>query len=371
MSSEGSRRDTLKLSSVCRQWRYIALSVPEIWSKFLLDAFFTPHILHIFLERSKPLQLHIFVGAWTDEQLQVLSSVADRIACMTIFNDCNFLQNQFPNLVRLVLALGPKTDHKKRPASVESLSTSPQFSQLREFCFLSISAAPLHPILDMPAGFPALQKLEVLCEDDSSWDSVVINTSNTLVSLVLHARPTCSTHDFSFPQLRHLQITCSGGQIQLVLDLDAPRLESVELGSRVGGGHGIDIQLQNPRSVKQLFVEHQSLDLALYPALQKLWIYGHTDYNQKTLSLLRHQITLCPELQAIFYRGQSQCWETNHGEDEYSRPESALSAIADVVRETGRDVKVGEFGPTELELPGSVRGNVGIPLIMILFYCHD
>jgi hypothetical protein len=371
MSSRGSRRDTLELSSVCRLWRYIALSVPEIWSKFLVDDFSTPYILHIFLERSKPLPLHIVVPQVSgDELLEVLSTAAERIVCMTIINSCRFLQNQFPILEQLVLVMSSEADHKNRIPGLKSLSKATQFSQLRELCLISISAPPLDSILDVRGGFPGLQKLEVVCEDGSSWDTVVLNASNALVSLVLHLRPTSSVHVFSLPQLRHLRIINTGGQIELLLEFDAPCLESVEQGEGVGGAY-IEIRLQNPRSVKQLCIVHDPLDLTLYPALRKLWIDCQAGYNDEILPSLRHQIALCPELEAVFYCGPSQCGEINDEEDEYSRPESVLSAIVDVVRETGRDIMVKEFCPTELELPGSMRRNVCTPLIVIRFYCHD
>jgi F-box-like len=371
MSSQGSRRDTLELSSVCRQWRYIALSVPEIWSKFRLGASFTPYILSIFLERSKPLPLHIFISNdSSDEQLGMLSSAADRIACMTIFNSFRFLQIQFPILERLVFVMSPEADYRR---DVESFSKALQFSQLREFGFAGASFPSLDRILDMSGGFPGLQKLEVLCMDDSCWDSVVRNTSNTLISLSLHVYSTSSAHDLSFPQLRHLQIKNRGGKAQLLLDLDAPQLESVEQGHLVGKEYGIDIQLRNPSSVEQLFITFQPLDLTLYPALRKLWIYDLADYIHvhEILASLRGQITLCPEIEAVFYCGQSRWEKTNDEEDEYSRPESVLSAIAEVVQETGRDVKVRGFCLSELDLPGSIQGNVGIPLIVILLHCHD
>jgi hypothetical protein len=358
MSSRGSRRDTLELSSVCRLWRYIALPVPEIWSKFRLDASFTPYILPIFLERSRPLPLHICVADdSSDEQLGVLSSAANRIACMAILNRFRLLRNQFPILERLAFVMDSEADHTE---DLESFSKALQFSQLREFGFIGSSSPPLDRILDMSGGFPGLQKLEVVCEDDSCWDSVVRNTSNTLVSLTLHVYSACSVHDFSFPQLRHLQITNTGGEAQLLLDLDAPQLESVVQGPEVGEEYGIDIQLRNSRSVERLFIVYQPLDLTLYPGLRKLWICGHADHNRKILTSLGHQITLCPEIEAVFYCGQSQWEEANDEEDDYSRPELVLSAIAEVVRETGRDVKVREFCASEVDLPGFIQGNVGI-----------
>src|SRR5450631_4416052 len=50
MSFAERRTTALTLSSVCRLWRYIALSVPEIWSVIQLDGFNGSYRLQLFLE---------------------------------------------------------------------------------------------------------------------------------------------------------------------------------------------------------------------------------------------------------------------------------------------------------------------------------
>jgi hypothetical protein len=243
-----------------------------------------------------------------------------------------------------------------------------RFPQLRELCLSGESTDALCRISVPQTGLAALRKLEILCGYRSHWLGIVQTVSATLVSLTLCflCRPAYSECHFSFPQLRHLGITKRCDAVPMVLDLDAPRLESIEHGLGVGARDGILIRLRNPRTVKQLRTESYLLDLTPYPALRKLWINGNMYYNHKMLQSLKCQIISCPELEAIMYCDQPQRWEPMYGEYQYCPLGSAFTAIVDLVRETGRDITVREFLPTELDLPGAVQRSVSIPLTTIL-----
>lgn len=121
------------------------------------------------------------------------------------------------------------------------------------------------------------------------------------------------------------------------------------------------------KSVKDLRVERLP-DLTLYPALRKLWIEGGMYFNNAirgaTLHSLRRQIASCPELESILYCGWLHQWTSPNGK--YMPPVSIFTAISDLVRETGRDITVGEFVRSELDLPGSIQRSVSALLKAIL-----
>jgi hypothetical protein len=163
--------------------------------------------------------------------------------------------------------------------------------------------------------------------------------------------------------LRHLQITENGNEGRLTVDLDAPRLESID--EAYGIGRGAVIQLRNRTSVKQLHTGLFPLDLSPYPELRQLWINANARYYRGVLPSLRSQIGSCPQLEAIFYcRPQHMAMEDEqHLHHPYG---SEFTAILDLVRETGRVITVRDFLENELDLPGALRRNVGIPLTVIL-----
>jgi F-box-like len=348
----------MTLSSVCRHWRSVALSTPQIWSKIGLGVQNKPLILSLFLQRSKPLPLHVFIPSVAgNKQLEMLRSATDRIICLKLANNLRFLQSQFPALERLEL-------HLTFGYYLFQLS---QFPQLRELALAS-NYTPVHLRLsEQQTGFAGLRKLKISCGSVSPWSRIVQSASNTLVSLTLHVVSYCDPPicHFSFPQLRHLQLTKTENGTRLLLNLDAPILESMDEG--LGITDDVLIQLRSPSSVKQLRVETLSLLLRPYPALRRLWIDDHTNYDgiitDATLGSLRHQIESCPDLEAIFYRGWSQ--RRTSWDGEHIPPGAIFTAISDLIRETGRDITVMEFLPTELDLPGAMQRGVGIHLTTI------
>jgi F-box-like len=345
----------LTLSSVCRLWRYIALSTPQIWSRIDLDPPNNPSILRLFLERSKPRPLHILIPSCaSDTQLELLSSATDRILCMKITNNFRFLQRQFPALERLELHLNSHC----------YIFQSCRFPQLRELSLASDYTATRLRISAEQTGFTGLQKLKILNEATTQWSKIVQSASSTLVSLTLDAVHPSNpqTCRFFFPQLRHLRVTKTGWGIRLLLDLDAPILESIEEGFGVGIIDGVSIRLRDPSSVKQVLVESLAARLTPYPALRELWIDCRKYYDgltkNETLDSLGHQINSCPDLDAVFYCGGSQRRALWIGE--HIPPGSIFTVISDLVQETGRDIAVREFLPTRLDLPGSMRRSVSI-----------
>jgi hypothetical protein len=335
----------LTLSSVCRLWRYIALSIAQIWSRIDLDPSISPSNLRTILECSTPLPLHIRLpSSASEEQLTVLSSATDRIVCMSIHGRFHFLRNRFPVLERLEI------DHYEEPKidRPSTMSISQASSRLRKFY----------------AQIVSLLELEIPWRPPSCWLETIQGVSGNLVSLVLHVWPGYypQTHHFFFPQLRHLRITKTIHRAHLRFDFDAPHLESIEYVFReysMAMWDGILIRLRNPRSVKQLRTMSQGLDLSPYPALRKLWIDGNMYHNNTMLQLLGTQIASCPELETILY-----CYPLRRpmGDEErvYFQPESVFTAICDLVRESGRDIAVREFLPNELDLPGAMQQSVRI-----------
>lgn len=356
----------LTMSSVCRLWRHIALSVPQIWSRIDLDASVTPYNLSIFLERSRPLPLNIFISdKWL---LRVLSSVMDRLVCMTISDYESIVPHELsdhPDPARRRIRFAHFADVK----ALQDISKPSQPPQLREIHISNLTTASFFDVAASQNGFTALQKLEINCGDLSDYQRIVHGASNTLVSLALTIWSGFrSTYPLSFPRLRHLQIIHGGHRCEarLVLDLDAPLLESVEQGFGVGSVDGIEIRLRDPKSVKQLRFECDPLDLTPYPALRKLWITGSKYHNHTMLKSLKNQIASCPDLETILYcdpRGGAK-----DGEDESSGPSSVFFEILDLVRESGRNITVKEFLPGELDLPGAMQRTVGITVTP---YCRD
>ncbi|KAF5356417.1 hypothetical protein D9758_009465 [Tetrapyrgos nigripes] len=68
----------LTLSSVCRLWRTISISTPQLWSRFLLvlaeNCKALPHLLELYLSRSKqaPLSFHVYVDAGVKATLTIV-----------------------------------------------------------------------------------------------------------------------------------------------------------------------------------------------------------------------------------------------------------------------------------------------------------
>jgi hypothetical protein len=334
-----------------------------------LGATTRPSNLRILLERSQPCALHIFLpSVASHEQLAVLSSAADRIICMTI-SDCRFLQNQFPLLERLELTVGPGA-YRNTDDDRQGLSEASSFPQLRQLCLVGVSTHALCQVSVPRNGFAGLEKLEIMCGHPPHWLRIVQSVSNTLVSLVLHLfyHPDHPTYNFSFPRLRHLEITKKYDPILLVLDLDAPRLESIDEGIGINERNDTHtmIRLRNPKSVKQLRSGCFPLNLTHYPALRKLWISDNTEYTQTMLRSLKGQIASCPELKAVLYCDHSRHAETTNGPYLYRRPAPVFPAIVDLVRRTGRAITVREFLPNELDLPGAMQQSVSILLTVIL-----
>jgi hypothetical protein len=353
----------LTLCSVCRLWRYIALSIPQIWSRINLGPSISPFNLRMILECSKSLPLHIHLpSSASEKQFTVLSSATDRIVCMRINDRFPFLRNRFPVLERLEI------DHYEEEAKIDRRSTTPlsqasaQFPPLREFYAQIVSLLGRSQMV-------VLRTMSAACWPPPCWLEIIQGVSGTLVSLVLHVWPGYypQTHHFFFPQLRHFRIIKTNHRSHLRFDFDAPHLESIEYVFEEYGlalWDGILIRLRNPRSVKQLRTMPQGLDLSPYPALRKLWIDGNMYHNHIMLQLLGTQIASCPGLETILY-----CYPPRRamGDEErlYFRPESIFTAIFDLVRETGRDIAVREFLPNELDLPGAMQRSVRILLIDI------
>jgi hypothetical protein len=364
------RAAALTLSSVCRLWRYIALSMPNIWSVPNLDSSKKSYKLQICLERSKPLPFHIYIPSFTSgEQLQVLSSATDRIVCMTIWDCGHFLHNQFPVLERLDL----EVDIEEDTDSLHCLSNASQFPQLQELYLFKLSTAGIvvNPPQKTAFALVGLKKLEVLYWSSSYWFWMVQSVSSTLVSLILHTsyHALYLSDRFSFPRLRHLQIITRKNTLPLVLDLDAPSLESVDEGFRPDRANATSIRLRHPKSVKQLRSGCFPLDLTSYPALRKLWISNNSSSTRTMVRALTNaQIASCPELEAILYCDHSRPSKKKSGQHLSSRPAPALSVIVELVRKAGRNIAVGEFHPTELDLPGAMRRPVGIPLTVFFVF---
>ena len=292
MSSSNWRTAAQTLSSVCRFWRHIAFSTPQIWSVVNVDHSESSDKLEIILKRGKSFPIHVFIpSASSHQQLEVLSAATDRIICMVISDCSNFLQNQFLILERLELKIDLAT-YTNAEDCQRLLSGVSRFSQLRELCLIGVSMEALREISVPQTGFAVLQKLEILCGYPSHWVSIVQGFSNSLMSLVLHVtyQPSYPRYQLSFPQLRHLEIIKDSRQTHLELDLKAPRLESVANGLGVGSGDNIRLQLRNPRSVKQLHTSCYPFYLTPYPALRKLWINDNTHYNGPMLSSFRYYI---------------------------------------------------------------------------------
>jgi hypothetical protein len=278
---------------------------------------------------------------------------------MEITNNFRFLRHQFPVLERLDVGLTLNCEANYPQYGFKAA----RFPQLRELYLLRVHKYTCYRISPSPTRFAVLQKLEISCLSTSDWPMVVQDVAHALVSLSLFVpyshNDTHQTFHFSFPHLRHLQITRNPNKGLMTVDLDSPCLESIDDAS--GIGKGTVIRLRNPASVKQLHTGVFPLHLSPYSELRRLWIKGIARYSPTTLPSFRSQIASCPQLEAIFY-----C-HPRLMEDEHSPPGSEFTAILKLVLESGRDIAVGEFLPNELDLPGAIPRSVGIPLSVILF----
>ena len=201
-----SEASPVKLASVCRQWREVALATPQIWTKISCYTSKNSKYIEMHVNRSKNLPLDVTIPEDARE-LRLKDLVPSRIRSIVITDNYRYLVRHFPLLERLELVT-KSHDRDVEQLFETSFSLMDRFLKLRELCILHIS----YPVSVWVAksqfcGFPPLQKLEIGGQE--YWNTIVDHLSTTLVSLHLSMGSFGwpDVIEFALPQLRYLHIT--------------------------------------------------------------------------------------------------------------------------------------------------------------------
>jgi hypothetical protein len=370
----------LTLASVCRLWRHVAISTPQIWTRIDFETSKRSKGLKAYLSRSESLPLHICISSRPSAKLRpLLPAIANRVACMRIIDNCYILNHLFPVLESLKL-MSSIVDTGGKQTSHMYLSDASWYPKLKEIRILYASEVALGAISRHPQGFRALQKLELRCDRQSHWINIIQSVSNTLVSLYMRIQhaPEAGTHQFFLPKLRHLRITTFSGRYPLILVINAPLLESLDESCFTTGISYTSLRLQDPSSVKYLHTDSFPLNIGPYLELQRLWVQDNPAFSQdhewnsaisaiEFTQLLKTHILSHLKLEAIMYRRDTSF---NRGKRQQVNSGNVVAEIRAVVHETGRDILVREFVPSELNLPGSMLSNVSVKITVVHAHRH-
>jgi hypothetical protein len=306
------------LSSVCRLWRVAALAVPLIWSQIPSSEFRNAEIILAFLERSRPLPVHIRISpCMTPTQRMALRTATQRIRCLHVELECSILMSHFPLLERLDLAISYDAGSREVPCTTASLLDVSRYPKLRELNIIVLMTSLLRAIAPAPS-FPPLQVLSIDCDGLPYWVEIVQNCSSTLVSLSLMIRHSDLEVHFALPHLRRLSIADYLPYHARMLRLDTPKLDS--LTHLIGLGGALSraevpftiLEISDSRHVTDLHVSSINLDITLYPQLRVLTIKDEPRHFDRLRAALVMGIKCCPHLEVIRYSCLTHSSETKH-----------------------------------------------------------
>lgn len=345
------------LSSVCRRWREIALSEPGLWARLPRPEFGNETYINLILQRSHPLPLHVELSKRTHEaQRRILSTVTNRMKCLKAEDECvEVLFNSFPVLERLYLLFDHDLVYLQNELDNYLFDVS-RFPRIRELHW-SKNGLSLNSFILAAQRLPPLKVLSM--NSFSPRGRLVVNRcSNTLVSLSLHIRE--STRDtagqIDFPHLRQLLITESDLKTKKRLLINAPHLQSVFHGTFLGSSH-VELELQYPQAVQEIYLWKASMNLASYPGLRNLWIQTN-GACLKFVKVTLEGINRCSDLNLIRYACDFDDTRSYYeGVDEMS----IKTVIMNTIETSGHRASVEKFDPEYVLHPGAVTCSV---------YCH-
>jgi F-box-like len=303
----------LKVSFVCRHWYNVALSTPRAWSRISMDFSTSTEYLKMYLARSGNASLHIFVNErLTDTCWGLLAQQTGRIRCLTIRACYRILQfSSFPALEKL--RLYPHYDGRKHDILTPHATSLLDMSRFPRLQCVEMSNIPnaLCSAIIPSGGFPRLQRLSTDLGNEPFWLPVILNTADTLISLTLNIREKY-IHLMGFgdvhlllPHLRHFGISGCHNANEAVIEITAPRVESVQYLKR----HEVSTRLTGDiLKVKYLLTNSISV-LSQYSNIRTLWLLDPpTDVwlrgagtSQRGLAWeLADKIALCPRLEHIW-----------------------------------------------------------------------
>lgn len=307
------------LGSVCRLWRAAALAVPQIWSRIPPTRLGNDEIVLVFLERSRPLPVHIGISSrMTPVQREALYTATERIQCFSVQSECSILTRSFPVLEMLNLAIlyDASSPIFPLPTKSTSLLEVSRYPKLRELHIFGLVTPLLRAIAPAPS-FPPLQVLSIDCNGLPYWVMIVENCSSTLVSLSLIIRHlSIEAVHFDLPHLRYLSIADYLPYYATLIRFDTPKLETLAHVIALSGNpcqaevpFSI-LEIADSRYVTHLHVSGINLNITPYPQLRSLTIKDEPRDFIRFREVLTIGIKSCPQLEVIRYSCRKASVET-------------------------------------------------------------
>ena len=334
------------LSSVCRHWRGVALSVPQLWTQLPPHYYGNEEYLIMILNRSHPLPLHVMLSSQTHpNQRRILATVTERFGCLKLLDELDIMENNFPILERLEFSLNTIVHWDRLNKKKTSLLDASRFPKLKEF-HNPRQQLPLSRLI-MPNSLPPLQVLSINSDGQTDWVSVVSQCADTLVSLYILV--TCTEGleaKFIFPRLQYISIVESRTDHPVHLHINAPYLLSIHesLDSRAWPSQLL-LKLRYPQTVQNLYIERNAVNPAEYPGLRNLWIVA--DMVDVVVHLIKDVVQNCLLLESVQYHTGN--WQAGN---------QIEKMIEDAVQASGRCISTSQMKSSTLELPGSIPRNV-------------
>jgi hypothetical protein len=284
---EKDYRTTLKIAVLSRHWRGIVLSTPRAWAFVDIENCRNEEVVKLYLERSSPRPLHIFVPSNRD--FGVFHHVTDRIRCLSIrgTHGINLGEATFPNVIRLTIT-------GRNVLTQQSTINSERFPALRH-----LVSEPLWILPPSSISLPPLQSLSLVIAGRLEWMSFLTSCKDTLTSLklLIHAAYAPFEKSFVLPRLQSLEIQCrrrTGGTTPL--NLRTPVLTTfIEAEERPYTGVYFHQDLKN--------VQYMRTDrlppLSLLLKLRVLQLDGPPTVGEAVFDMLLEDFALCPELTLI------------------------------------------------------------------------
>jgi hypothetical protein len=289
---EDSWQTPLRIAGVSRQWRDLALSTPRAWAfldvhECLYDE--DAELIDHFFKHSGQRPLHVYLTKSQD--LTILSSVIERLECLSIRNDFQMRENPaFPRLKRLSL--------NDRGIAISDLEFT-RFPALRELiCKVLLGRDLTFALRSTKQAFPPLQVLSFATKTNTAWLDLLIGCKGSLVSLRIKLLdPFQAAGHLAFPLLKCLEIflwsrDCDGWPV----DLETPLLETYIESRHYWNGLKAPIH-QDIGSVRQMRLD-EALHFPAAPLLRTLQLDGYGDINI-IMSRLESNRDLCPNLELI------------------------------------------------------------------------